>query len=108
MGKRKRIPGSSSHIIPSAAALAALRGDDFPPSIKQALRLSQRGGRQRPRRCLACGAPALHLDIYVTYKVMSVGGATGGRGYMLYWTCSSCNRIGLTEELERKLLEMLT
>jgi hypothetical protein len=105
MGKRKHSSGrGDGRIIPSAAALAALKGDDYPPEVKKALRLSQKGGRRRPRRCLACGKQALRLDLYTTYKLMSVGGDSG-KGCVVYWTCDQCHSAGLTPELERKLIE---
>jgi hypothetical protein len=102
MSKRKR--GSTGRLTPSAQAREWLRGD-YPVEVKQALLLSYRGGRQRPRHCLACGAPARHLDVYVSYKVMTVGGDVEGRGCTMYWTCEGCHLVGLTPELEAKFKE---
>jgi hypothetical protein len=97
------------NILPSAEVLEALKADsDYPPSVKQELRLALRGGRQQKRRCLGCGAtPALNLQLYVTYRGMSVAGEIDRKACTLYWVCDPCRGIGLTEELERKILETL-
>jgi hypothetical protein len=105
MSKRKRGGHKNGRIIPSAEALEALKGDDYPAQVKLQLRLSQRGGRQRPRQCLACGKAAAHIELYVKYTTMTVGGNPSGKACKLYWTCEHCHAQGLTESLEHKLIE---
>jgi len=72
-----RKPGrKSGGILPSAAVREALRGD-YPPAVKAQLYLSVRGGRQKRQRCLGCGKPGVHCDVYVTFRAMSVAGDPG-------------------------------
>jgi hypothetical protein len=110
MSKPKHGGRGGGRINPSAEILAALKADsEYPPAVKQEIRLAISGGRQRPRRCLGCGAvPAPHIKLYVTYRAMSVAGDPDRKACTMYWTCEHCHAAGLTPELEARLLEILT
>jgi len=106
MGKRGS-GHSSSRIAQSAQTRAILQGD-YPPALKAEMLLAVRGGRQRPRRCLGCGKPGIHADIFVTHESLKVGTHPDRKGFLRYWTCDTCHQQGLTPELEQTLREGLS
>jgi hypothetical protein len=97
----KRGTRHNGAMVSSAQAREWLK-EDYPEAVKVQLLLAVKGGRQQKRRCLACGAKATYVEVYVTNKSMSVGGDEG-RGTRLYWTCPACHELGLTPELEARL-----
>jgi hypothetical protein len=104
MGKRKgKGTRHSGAMVASSQAREWLR-QDLPTEVKTQVLLAVRGGRQQRRRCLACNAQGIFVEVYVPYEAVRVGG-DAGRGIRIYWSCTKCHEIGLTPELEAKLKE---
>jgi|SRR2546428_5440862 len=78
--------------------------EDLPEAVKVQLLLAVKGGRQQKRRCLACGAVGVFVEVYVPFEAVRVGG-DAGRGIQVYWLCALCHEHGLTPALEAKLRE---
>jgi hypothetical protein len=102
MSKRTRNRPNGA-MLATEAAKTWLR-EDLPAEVKVQLLLAVRGGRQQRRRCLACGAVGVFVEVYVPFEAVRVGG-DAGRGIQVYWTCPRCHAAGLTPELEQKLQE---
>ena len=75
---------------------------DYPEAVKVQLRLAVRGGRQQRRRCLACGAQGVYVEVYTPHAVMSPV-SDESTGIRIYWTCPTCHEAGLTPEREARL-----
>jgi hypothetical protein len=88
-------------MVSSAQAREWLR-QDLPQEVKMQLLLAVKGGRQQKRRCLACGAVGVYVEVYVPNAIMRPM-SEGSEGIRLYWTCPGCHAQGLTPELEARL-----
>jgi hypothetical protein len=102
---RHRKPRPGGPIAQSDEARRLLR-EDTPESVKLALRLALRGGRQERRRCLGCGRVGISCKVYSPPEAWNVE-STDTRGIRVYWLCERCNEAyagGLPAALEAKLL----
>jgi len=100
MSKRTRTRHSGA-MLASEAAKAWLR-QDLPDAVKVQLRLAVKGGRQKRRRCLACGGVGVYVEVFTPHDCMRPMG-DGSEGIRVYWTCHGCHIAGLTPELEARL-----
>jgi hypothetical protein len=73
------------NLTPAAEGMKALRGD-IPHSMKVALRLAQRGGRQQKRVCRACGQRGKRLQVWAPESAWRVE-PTEGSEPQTYWLC---------------------
>jgi hypothetical protein len=79
----------SDRIEQAAEAKATLRGD-APDSVKVALRLALKGGRQRRRVCRQCGAVGVHCRIESQPEHWQVLAPTNAPPIVVYWLCTTC------------------
>ena len=101
MSKKRPRSRPNGCMVSTEQARAWLR-EDLPEAVKVQLLLVVKGGRQQRRRCLACSAEGVFVEVYVPLEAVRVGG-DAGRGIKVYWSCPECHTRGLTPELEARL-----
>jgi len=96
---RRQHPGQQRS-APHSEVQALLK-QAYPPSVKQALLLAQRGGRLPPRRCLVCDKPASRLDVWVPHTATLV--LPGPEQPRLYRLCNQHQGKMSPDEIGRLL-----
>jgi hypothetical protein len=101
MSKRKRGRGND-RIIPTAAALVALR-QDYPKRVRQQLFLLAHGrAHAGKRRCLICGAPARFGELWIPHEALT---PVPGEGRpQSYWCCRQHHETPVPDDELVKLL----